>query len=153
MVLAVITSHRLVPNKPWWRHDMETFSVLLSSCERMVTGGFPSQNTSNVWSFDVFFIVNLKKLLKKQSSCCWFWMPWCSYEVTVIPKQPCDDINADDSNILIMVNTLRPRQMAAIFQTTFSNAFSLMKMYPFRLIFHWSLFPMVKSTIFQHWFR
>ena len=27
------------------------------------------------------------------------------------------------------VNTLRPRQMAAIFQTTFSNAFSWMKMY------------------------
>ena len=34
------------------------------------------------------------------------------------------------------VNTLRPRQMAAIFQTTFSNAFSWMKMYEFRLIFY-----------------
>ena len=51
------------------------------------------------------------------------------------------------------INTLRPRQMAAIFQTTFSNAFSWMKMNEFRLRFHWNLFPRVKLTIFQHWFR
>ena len=31
-------------------------------------------------------------------------------------------------------------KMAAIFQTTFSNGFSWMKMYEFRLTFHWSLF-------------
>ena len=44
-------------------------------------------------------------------------------------------------------------KMAAIFQTTFSNAFSRMKMFKFRLRFHWSLFPRVQLTIFQHWFR
>ena len=44
-------------------------------------------------------------------------------------------------------------KMAAIFQMTFSNRFSWMKMYEFRLIFHGSLFPRVKLTIFQHWFR
>ena len=38
--------------------------------------------------------------------------------------------------------------MVAIFQTTFSNGFSWMKMYEFRLTFHWSLFLRVKSTIF-----
>ena len=43
--------------------------------------------------------------------------------------------------------------MAAIFQTTFSNAFSWLKMFEFRLQFHWNLFPRVKLTIFQHWFR
>ena len=43
--------------------------------------------------------------------------------------------------------------MAAIFQTTFSNAFSLKKMLEFRLKFHWNLFLRVQSTIFQHWFR
>ena len=42
------------------------------------------------------------------------------------------------------INILRPRQMAAIFQTTFSNAFSLMKIYEFRLRFHWSLYPKVR---------
>ena len=38
-------------------------------------------------------------------------------------------------------------KMATIFQTTFSNAFSWMKMYKFRLRFHWSLFPIVQLTI------
>ena len=43
--------------------------------------------------------------------------------------------------------------MAAIFQTTYSNTFSWMKLYEFLLEFHWSLFLRVQSTIFQHWFR
>ena len=44
-------------------------------------------------------------------------------------------------------------EMDAISQTTFSSAFSWLKMFEFRLKFHWSLFPRVKLTIFQHWFR
>ena len=44
-------------------------------------------------------------------------------------------------------------KMADIFQTTFSNVFSWMKMYEFRLKFHWSLFLRVQLTTFQHWFR
>ena len=44
-------------------------------------------------------------------------------------------------------------KMAAIFQTTFSNAFSSMKMCKFRLVFDWNVFPRVQLTIFQHWFR
>ena len=44
-------------------------------------------------------------------------------------------------------------KMAAISQTTFSSGFSLLKMYEFRLRFYWSVFLMVKLTIFQHWFR
>ena len=50
-------------------------------------------------------------------------------------------------------NTLRSRQMDAISQTTFSNAFSWMKMFEFRLKFHWSLFVRFQLTILQHWFR
>ena len=46
-----------------------------------------------------------------------------------------------------------PDKMAAIPQTTFSNAFSCMKIYKFQLRFHWRLFPRVQLTIFQHWFR
>ena len=42
---------------------------------------------------------------------------------------------------------------AAIFQTTFSNAFSWMKIYEFRLRFHWSLFLRARLIISQHWFR
>ena len=44
-------------------------------------------------------------------------------------------------------------KMAAISQTTLSNAFSWMKVLGFRLNFHWSLFLRVQLTIFQHWFR
>ena len=44
-------------------------------------------------------------------------------------------------------------KMAAIFQTTFSDTFSWMKMYEFCLRFHWSLLLGVQLTIFQHWFR
>ena len=44
-------------------------------------------------------------------------------------------------------------KMAAIFQTTLLNEFSWMKMCKFRLRFHWTLFPMIQLTIFQHLFR
>ena len=44
-------------------------------------------------------------------------------------------------------------KMVAIFQTTFTNAFSWMKIYGFRLRFHWRLFLRVQLTIIQHWFR
>ena len=44
-------------------------------------------------------------------------------------------------------------KMAAIFQTTFSNAFSWMKMHEFCLRFHWTLLLRVKLTIFHHRFR
>ena len=44
-------------------------------------------------------------------------------------------------------------KVAAISQTTFSNAFSWVKSFVFWLIFHWSLFLRVKLTIFQHRLR
>ena len=43
-------------------------------------------------------------------------------------------------------------KMAVIFQRTFSNAFSWMKMIEFRLEFHWSWLLGVQLTIFQQWF-
>ena len=42
-------------------------------------------------------------------------------------------------------------KMAAIFQSTFWNAFSWMKMYEFCLRFHWSLLLRFELTIYQHW--
>ena len=44
-------------------------------------------------------------------------------------------------------------KMASVLQTTLSNTFSWMRLLQLRLRFHWSLFPRVQSTIFQHWFR
>ena len=46
-------------------------------------------------------------------------------------------------------NTLRPRQDGC----QFPFVFSWMKIYEFRLRFHWTLFLRVQLTIFQHWFR
>ena len=42
--------------------------------------------------------------------------------------------------------------MAAISQTTFSNAFSCMKMFGIRFRFHWIWVTRVQLTILQHWF-
>ena len=44
-------------------------------------------------------------------------------------------------------------KMDAISQTTFSSAFSWMKMFEFQLKCDWSLFLRAQLTIFQHWFR
>ena len=44
-------------------------------------------------------------------------------------------------------------KMDAFSQTIFSSAFSWMKMFEFRLKFHWSLCLRVQLTIFHHWFR
>ena len=44
-------------------------------------------------------------------------------------------------------------KMANIFQMTFANAFSSMKMYEFWLGFHWRMFLRIQLTIFQHLFR
>ena len=43
-------------------------------------------------------------------------------------------------------------KMAAISQMALSTAFSLMKMYECRLIYHWNLFLRFELTILQHWF-
>ena len=57
----------------WWRHQMETFSVLLTLCagNSPVTGEFPSQRPVTL-SFDVFFDLRLNKSLSKQSWGWWF---------------------------------------------------------------------------------
>ena len=63
----------------WWRHHMETFSVLLALCvgNSPVTGEFPSQRPVTR-SFGVFVDLHLNKGLSKQSSGWWFEMPLCS---------------------------------------------------------------------------
>ena len=62
--------------RPWWRHQLETFSALLALCEEnpSVTGGFPSQRPVTR-SFDVFFDLRLNKRLSKRSRCWSFETP------------------------------------------------------------------------------
>ena len=55
---------------------------------------------------------------------------------------------------IIYLSTQWDREkIPAVFQTTFSNAFSRMKVYEFRFKFHLSLFLSVQLTITQPWFR
>ena len=69
------------------------------------------------------------------------------------PTSPVFSLMGNVHTNACLVNSLRPRQMDAISQTTFPSVFSWMKMYEFRLKFHWSLFLRVQLIIFQHWFR
>ena len=60
----------------WWRHQMETFSALLTLCagNSPVTGEFPSKRPVTR-SFDVFSHLRLNKRLSKQSGGWWFETP------------------------------------------------------------------------------
>ena len=60
----------------WWRHQMETFSVLLTICagNSPVIGEFPVQRPVTR-SFDVFFDLRLNKRLSKQWWGWWFETP------------------------------------------------------------------------------
>ena len=66
---------------PWWRHQMESFSVLLAICagNSPVPGEFPTQRPVTR-SFGVFFDLRLNKRLTKQSWGWWFealsWPLW-----------------------------------------------------------------------------
>ena len=62
--------------KPWWRHQMETFSALLALVvgNSPVTGEFPSQRPVTRGS-DSFFDLRLNKRLSKQSWGWWFETP------------------------------------------------------------------------------
>ena len=57
--------------RPWWRHQMETFSALLAICvgNSPVPGEFPTQRPVTR-SFDVFFDLRPNKRLSKQP---WGW--------------------------------------------------------------------------------
>ena len=136
-----------------WRHQMETFSALLIHCagNSSVIGEFPAQRPVT-WSFDVSFDLHLDKFFSKQSWGWWFETPLRSLwrhrnGLERNCRWFCSGLN------VLTINTLRPRQNGRHFQTTFSNVFSWMKMYEFRLKFHWTLFLRVQLTISQHWFR
>ena len=58
----------------WWRHQMETFSALLTICTGNSPGEFPTQRPVTR-SFDVLFDLDPNKRLSKQSWGWWFETP------------------------------------------------------------------------------
>ena len=77
--LSADTNSRTVCHKSWWRHQMETFSALLTLCvgNSPVTGEFATQRPLTR-SFHVFFDLRLNKRLSKHSWVWWFETPSCS---------------------------------------------------------------------------
>ena len=67
-----------ISSNPWWRHQMETFSVLLDLCagNSPVAGEFSQRPVTPI--FDVFFDLRLIKRLSKQSWGWWFETQSCS---------------------------------------------------------------------------
>ena len=76
VILFRSQSGSLGPSIPWWRHQMETFSALLTICagNSPGTGEFPAQRPVTR-SFDVFFDLRPNKRLSKQSWGWWFETP------------------------------------------------------------------------------
>ena len=93
---------------------METFWALLalSQGNQPVVGGLPSHRASNA-GIDVFFVVDVNKLLRKQSRCGSFETPWhilwrhcngnftISWELTIPDIFPTINALSDISEILL----------------------------------------------------
>ena len=83
---------------------------------------------------------------------CWLYLwrvPSCINCTSASMVSPCHWFDVQ----LSMLTHWGRDNMATIFQTTFSYAFSWMKMNDIRLKFHWSLYLRFQLPIFQHWFR
>ena len=135
----------------WWRHQMETFSALLAICagNSPVTGEFHAQRPVTR-SFDVYFHLPPNKRLSKQSWGWWFETQscplWCHCNVEKLTYWA---VITSGSKLQEQVLTYWGwDKMAANVLRTTSNA-----TYKFRLRLHWTLFPRVHLTIFQHWFK
>ena len=77
------------------------------------------------------------------------WTRFVSFDYLRTPR---GGVNVS-SKIVHLTQWGRDKMAVMFFQTTFSDAFSWMKINEFRLKFHWSLFLRVQLTIFHHWFR
>ena len=117
----------------WWRHQMETFSALLAICagNSPVPGEFPTQRPVTR-SFDVYFDLRLNKRLCKQS---WGW--W--FETMLCPLWRHSNGPHWWYNCISLTH-LPLDKMAAISQTTYSSAFSWIKIFGFQIKFHWNMF-------------
>ena len=143
-------NHYEIMNETLWRHQVETFSALLALC----VGNSP---------FAGEFSVQMPVTRNFDASFAWAngWMNnrdagdlkryRAHYDVTVMElfskvlslqtthNSPTRVKNCESFVRSKLIDWGRDK-MAAIFQTTFSNGFSWIKMYEFRLKFHWILF-------------
>ena len=119
--------HFVTSTGAWWCFHAETFSALLAFCE-----GILYDQLISCWK-----IVELSAI----------WDP--TTLVTGIWRRH----DSKRRRFHLSSTHWGRDKMVAIFRSTFSNAFSRMKIYWFRSTFHSNLFLRVELTIFQHWFR
>ena len=121
------------------------------------TGEFPAQRASDAENVSIWWrhhVAHWSKWLHWYYS--WERKKWWFLLFTLTSYFCTTKQNSCEVTLLMkycMLTHWDRDKMDAILQTIFSNAFSWMKMFQLRLKFHWSLFPRVKLTIFQHWFR
>ena len=70
----------------WWRHQMETFSMLLALCDSPLAGEFPAQRPVTR-SFDVFFDLRPNKRLIDNREAGDLRRYRAHYDVTVMLEQ------------------------------------------------------------------
>ena len=92
-------------------------------------------------------IIMILCILKRMCMWCWF------YQQQLIKRMYVITMTLKGCLHHVLLTQLPLGKMAAISQTNFSNAFSWVKMYEFRLRFHWPFFRRDRLTIFQNWFR
>ena len=82
---ALSTPQQHKATKPWWRHQMETFSALLAICagNSPVTGEFPAHKPVTR-GFDVFVDLRLNKRLSKKREAGDFRCHRALYNITVM---------------------------------------------------------------------
>ena len=152
----------------WWRYLIWDNDLML----RNATTLHPNQNApkndtatmqSEVWIQNVFLqpTVIFSKKLKRTLTvlrmiCSWYLLEYITFVSGLM--HPCISLNRTPDEVCwtydrFWLTHWGRDKMDAISQTTFSNGFSWMKMFEFRLKFHWILVLRVQLTVFHHWFR
>ena len=108
------------------------FIMFLSICDKTILSRLCDQSSEPSWMWETVlcYTIYSKGSMGKMCMNNLLWMVYCS----PVNSSPLD-------------------KMATISQTTFSDAFSLMKSFVFWLKFDWCLFLMVQLTITQHCLR
>ena len=111
----------------WWRHQMETFSALLTLCEGLVvtpvTGGFPSQRPVTR-GYDVSLICAWTNGWANNRNAGYLRHHCAFYAVTVMLIRVASDGPAGSMSALVQVNGLAPNWRQGI---TYTNEKSLRK--------------------------
>ena len=143
----------------WW---LQATCHYLSQCWSLSPYGV----TKLQWVIvlQIFFWRNIKIYLRflisrhSDDTCSWNPYPWkpntCLFYIdNILTPDDLMHISKDQFHNY-QINSSPPwTKWLPFWQTTFSNAFSWMKMIEFKFNFHWNLFRGAQLTIIQHWFR